>query len=47
MACGETDPDILWRGGFGVEIRRLTKYKHGEDGESPAQGADQEEKEHL
>ena len=46
-ACGEADPDILWRRGFGVGIRRLTKYKQGEDGESPAQGADQEEKEHF
>ncbi len=42
-ACGEADPDILWRRGFGVGIRRLTTYKQGEDGESPAQGADQEE----
>ena len=39
----EADPDILWHCGFGVEIRRLTKYKQGEDGESPAHGADQEE----
>jgi len=46
-ACGEADPDILWRRGFGVGIRRLMKYKQEEDGESPAQGVDQEEKEHF
>jgi hypothetical protein len=45
--CGKADPDILWRREFGVGIRRLTKYKQGEDGESPTQAADQEEKEHL
>jgi DNA-binding protein HU-beta len=42
-ACGEADPDILWRREFGVGIRRLTKYKQGEYGESPTQGADQEQ----
>ena len=31
-AWGEADPDILWRRGFGVGIRRLTTYKQGEDG---------------
>src|SRR5919202_1728719 len=42
-ACAEAAPDILWRRGFGVEIRRLTKYKQGEDGESLTQVANQEQ----
>ena len=34
----------MWRRGFGVGIRWLTKYKQGEDGESPTQGANQKER---
>jgi len=46
--CGEADPDILWRREFGVGIRRLTKYKQGEDGESPRKGRTKKKKEeHL
>jgi hypothetical protein len=40
---GKPTPTSCGAAGFGVGIRRLTKYKQGEDGESPAQGADQEE----
>ncbi len=37
-ACGEADPDFLWHRGFGVGIRRLTKYKQGKPARAPHKG---------